>query len=166
MPSDTDDIPVAPLSDAESEDEDETQEETNDDEAVDSRGIPGWDKVDDLAKALIGLSGLSVTNSQAKEIKRLYLNLLEFDKRPLMFKSGPYRPPKGRFGRTKRLGGHVNVDSMKRCFLSAGSPASSPAKSRLVEAICILLCAQYPQPRRERGQRPRYTSRWKLVLSA
>lgn len=83
-----------------------------------------------------------------------------------MFKSGPYRPPKGRFGRTKRLGGHVNVDSMKRCFLSAGSPASSPAKSRLVEAICILLCAQYPQPRRERGQRPRYTSRWKLVLSA
>ena len=152
---------------------------------MDSRGIPGWDKVDDLAKALIGLSGLSVTNSQAKEIKRLYLNLLEFDKRPLMFKSGPYRPPKRRFGRAKRLGGHVNVDSMKRyfispsiydryiiwvhihrCFLSAGSPASSPAKSRLVEAICILLCAQYPQPRRERGQRPRYTSRWKLVLSA
>ena len=26
-----------------------TQDDTNDDEAGDSRGIPGWDKVDDLA---------------------------------------------------------------------------------------------------------------------
>ena len=81
---------------------------------MDSRGILGWDRVDELAKALVGLSGLSVTNSQAKEIKRLYDNLLEFDKRPLVFKPRPRNTLKGRFGRTKRVGGHVNVDTMKR----------------------------------------------------
>ena len=30
-----------------------------------------------------------------------------------------------------------------RCSLSAGSPASCPSKSRVVEALCILLCDQY-----------------------
>ena len=81
---------------------------------MDSRNILGWDKVDELAKALVNLSGLSVTDSQATEIQRLYHNLLEFDKRPLVFKPRPYSTPKGRFGRTKRVGGHVNVDAMKR----------------------------------------------------
>ena len=40
-------------------------------ESLDSRGIPGWDKVDKLAHALTDLSGLSVTNIQAQEIKTL-----------------------------------------------------------------------------------------------
>lgn len=55
-----------------------------------------------------------------------------------------------------------------RCFLSAGLPSSSPSLSRLVEAICILLCDRITQARREPflHGRPVYTSRWKLVLSA
>ena len=30
-------------------------------------GIPGWDRVDELAKALIELEGLAVSTSQAQE---------------------------------------------------------------------------------------------------
>ena len=57
------------------------------------------------------------------------------------------------------------MPSFFRCFLSAGSPASSPARSRVVEAICIRLCQRHPHARREVCEgRPRYTSRWKLIL--
>ena len=53
-----------------------------------------------------------------------------------------------------------------RCFLSAGFPASSPAKSRVVEALCLLLCEKFPQSRREvHAGKPCTTSRWKLILS-
>ena len=38
-----------------------------------------------------------------------------------------------------------------RCFLSAGSPASCPSRSRIVEALCILLCEKYPHPRKEQN---------------
>ena len=52
-----------------------------------------------------------------------------------------------------------------RCFLSAGSPVSSPARSRVVEAICIHLCQRHPHARKEVcGERPRHNSRWKLIL--
>ena len=53
-----------------------------------------------------------------------------------------------------------------RCFLSAGSPASSPSKSHVVEALCVELCEPITQPCRERhyGQREWYTSKWKLIL--
>ena len=54
--------------------------------AVDSRGIPGWKKVDRLARALIDLKGFCITNQQARVIQELYLDLLEYDKRPLVFR--------------------------------------------------------------------------------
>ena len=44
-------------------------------EAVDSLGIPGWDKIDQMARALVDLSGLSVTNEQARSIQQLYHHL-------------------------------------------------------------------------------------------
>ena len=46
-----------------------------------------------------------------------------------------------------------------RCFLSAGS---CPSRSRVVEALCILLCEKYPHPRKERDSQGRraYTSRY------
>ena len=62
----------------------------------------------------------------------------------------------------------AKVFSFCRCFLSAGSPASSTAKNRLVEALCIHLCTEITQPRRQNtlsGQRM-YTSRFKLILQA
>jgi hypothetical protein len=137
-----------------------------DEEAVDASGIPGWDRVDDLAKALIGLEGLAIVNSEANEIERLYNRLVEYDKRPILFKPRPQRPSRGRFSR-KKQSGHMSVEAMKRCFLSAGSPASSPSASRLVEAICIRLCDKITQPTRNKLPSGRlvYVSRWKAILS-
>ena len=39
--------------------------------AVDARGIPGWEKVDLLARALIDLNGLSISNEEARNIQAL-----------------------------------------------------------------------------------------------
>ena len=55
-----------------------------------------------------------------------------------------------------------------RCFMSGGAPASSPSKSRVVEAVCIRLCDAITQPladSRPDGS-PRYVSRWRQVLDA
>ncbi|KAK3720983.1 hypothetical protein QZH41_018540, partial [Actinostola sp. cb2023] len=160
------------MSEGSSESEDEESEEMSasgqeEDEAYDARGIPGWDKVDALAKALVELDGLSVTNAQARVIKELYENLLDYDKKPISFKTRPVKPTRGRFARSKRSG-HVTLEAMKRCFITAGAPASSPSLSRIVEAICIRLCETYPLSRTQHGHRGRkvYTSRWRLVLSA
>ena len=54
------------------------QAEAGEDDALDARGIPGWDKVHHLAKVLIDLS---ITNSQARNIKELYDALLDYDKK-------------------------------------------------------------------------------------
>ena len=86
--------------------------ENVDDEAVDYRGIPGWEKVDRLAKALLDLKGLCVTNAQAKELKMLYSQLLDYDKRPITFQPRQIKRPRGRFARSK--GGYAGVDAMKR----------------------------------------------------
>ena len=118
------------------------------------------------------LSGLSITNSQARDIidKQLYDELLEFDKRPLVFHPRPLKPPRGRFARSKSSKsyrvGSVTADHVKRAFLSARIPSSSPAKSRLVEA-CLHLCDHYPRERREVGVGGKsvYTSCWKLIIS-
>ena len=83
--------------------------------SVDSRGIPGWDKVNKLARALLSLSGLSVTNAQATQVQHLYEELVAFDKRLLVFQPRAHPPPRGRFGRTKG-GSHIGVEYMKRCF--------------------------------------------------
>ena len=87
----------------------------DEDEAVDASGIQGWDKVDALAKALMDLEGLAVTNSQAKEIQKRYDDLLEYDKRPIKFKPRLQKAPRGRFARSKgNRSGHISVEAMKR----------------------------------------------------
>ncbi len=57
--------------------------------------------MDKLARALVKLRGLCVTNAQASLIKKLYHNLLEFDKRPLVFSPRKLQAPRGRFARSK-----------------------------------------------------------------
>ncbi|XP_078667564.1 uncharacterized protein LOC144909422 [Branchiostoma floridae x Branchiostoma belcheri] len=47
--------------------------------SLDSVGIPGWDKVDRLAQALLQLKG------QATTIKKLYDELSDYDKRPITY---------------------------------------------------------------------------------
>ncbi len=92
----------------------EELEEKEDQEAVDSKGLPGWDRVDKLAEALINMEGLFVTNPKAEEVRHLYDNLLEYDKQPLKYHPMyQQNSSHGRFARKYRSG-HVGVESMKR----------------------------------------------------
>ena len=76
---------------------------------MDSLGIPGWDKVGNLASALLALDG-HVTNKQAAEIKQLHLNLEEFDRKALVF-TPRFKKAKGRFLK-KKSSGHVGTEEM------------------------------------------------------
>lgn len=78
--------------------------ETESEESLCSRGIPGWQKVNRLAQVLIGVSGLSVSHSQATEIKNLYDNLLQ---RP-----STSSPMLVSLARSK--GGHAMIDQTKQ----------------------------------------------------
>ena len=84
-----------------------------DEVAADASGIPGWDRVDDLAKALMELDGLAVNTSQAQEIEHLYNRLVDYDKRPIFFRPRRQTPSRGRFAR-KKQSGHMSVEAMKR----------------------------------------------------
>ena len=83
---------------------------------LDYFSIPGWDKVDRLAIALLDLKGRCVSTSQAEAIKKLYNELDEFDKRPLVYK--PRKPSTknpGRLGKKRFLrSGHDTVDMVRR----------------------------------------------------
>ena len=53
--------------------------------------------------------------------------------------------------------------SFYRCFLGeAGLPAQKPDASRLVEALCILLCDRNPSPRKDKAGKT--SSRWNLII--
>ena len=85
------------------------------DEAVDSQSIPGWEKVDRLARALLHPCGLCVTNLQAAEIQQLYSELLDYDKKPLTFQPRKMKPTRGRFARRKEYRvKHVGIEAVKR----------------------------------------------------
>ena len=93
--------------------EDTTTEMTDRSETVNMLGIPDLNRVDQLARALINLSGLSVTNDKARNIQQLYQQLHEYDKKPLTFSHHqPSSTQRGRFERSKR--GHTTIDQMKR----------------------------------------------------
>ena len=70
-----------------------------------------------------------------------------------------------------------------RCFLSGVSVPLKPSKSRIVEAVCILLCQKYPEAQKTFGagktllsniivdrsfyveaRRQTYLSRWKMIV--
>ena len=70
------------------------------------------------AKALLGLAQLYVMESEAKTIRRLYNDLVDFDKRSLRFQSRLLKPSRGRFARSKgKRSSHAGLDNMKRYFL-------------------------------------------------
>lgn len=82
---------------------------------LDSHGIPGWDKVDQLASALLNLSGYSVSNRDADIIKGLYDNLVDYNKQPLVFYTWQVQPTQDTFECTKRnYSGHAILDAVKR----------------------------------------------------
>ena len=75
------------------------EEMSEGDKAEDTHGIPGWEKVDRLARALLHLRGLCVTNTQAAEVQQLYSELSDYDKKPLTFQPRKIKPTRGRFAR-------------------------------------------------------------------
>ena len=111
----------------------EELEEKDDQEAVDSKGLPGWDRVDKLAEALINMEGLFVTNAKAEQVKRLYDNLLHYDKQPLKYQPMyQQHSSRGRFARKYRSG-HVGVESMKR--QEKGIKMSNPLVSCIIHNL-------------------------------
>ena len=84
-----------------------------DEEATDASGILGYDRVNDLAKALVDIHGLALTTTQEQEIEHLYNRLVDYDKRPILFRPRPQRPSRDRFAR-KKQSGHMSVEAMKR----------------------------------------------------
>ena len=92
-------VHVANVRFQDSEDEEELASASS--ETVGSSEIPGWDKV---SKALIALSGLRVTNDQARDIVRLFNNLEEHDKKPLIIYHAREGQLRGTFARSKWVG--------------------------------------------------------------
>ena len=67
-----------------------------------------------MATAPPELKGLCVTNSQAEQIKKLYDDLLPYNREPVVFKARPPKQQHGRFAGSKKKSGHVSMTSMKR----------------------------------------------------
>ncbi|XDV25488.1 hypothetical protein PO909_029404 [Leuciscus waleckii] len=119
-------------------------------------GVAGWDKVQDLAEYLVSLrQALYLDEQQVTEVIRLWTALPDGDKRKIHYQ--PRHQPKlthGRFKAPKNTGVTPGVDSVKRCLIGhPGGPAQWPSTSRLVEAMCIKLCALHRSPTKKDGVR-------------
>ncbi|CAM4568632.1 unnamed protein product [Leuciscus chuanchicus] len=119
-------------------------------------GVAGWDKVQDLAEYLVSLrQALYLDEQQVTEVIRLWTALPDGDKRKIHYQSR--HQPKlthGRFKAPKNTGVTPGVDSVKRCLIGhPGGPAQWPSTSRLVEAMCIKLCALHRSPTKKDGVR-------------
>ncbi|KAK5612407.1 hypothetical protein CRENBAI_007033 [Crenichthys baileyi] len=128
-------------------------------------GIPGWDKVQDLAEYLMSLrQALYLDEQQVTEVIRLWTALPDGDKRRINYQ--PRHQPKlahGRFKAPKNTGVTPGVESVKRSLIGhPGGPAQWPSTSRLVEAMCIKLCSLHRSPTKKDGVR---LPRWTKVLT-
>ena len=128
-------------------------------------GVAGWDKVQDLAEYLVSLrQALYLDEQQVTEVIRLWTALPDGDKRRIHYQ--PRHQPKlthGRFKAPKNTGVTPGVESVKRCLIGhPGGPAQWPSTSRLVEAMCIKLCALHKSPTKKDGVR---LPRWTKVLN-
>ena len=81
---------------------------------ADPRGIPGWDKVGQLAEELVGLTGIAVSAVQAESIKALCNALDDYNKSAIEvhFTSQQSRL-RGHFCSWK-VTGHITIEQMRR----------------------------------------------------
>ena len=70
-----------------------------------------------VTEALIGLSGLGVANDQTRDIVKMFNNLREYDKKPVMLCPAGKGLLCGTFVKCKRVG-HISMEKMKRFPLS------------------------------------------------
>ena len=132
------------------------------DTATDRKGIPGSDKVDQLAQAFLKLKGYSILDSEAANIIKLYQQLEDYEKTALRYKGVSDKPVSGSFKQNKR-GGHYDIVKMKRAFLGGKSRIMKPSKSRLTEALCIHLCQKFQAPSTKTDEKSK--SRWSTIVS-
>lgn len=134
------------------------------DEYLDEKGIPGWDKVTNLASALVESSSLAISEGEARRIIHLYSQLSDFDKRSrLDFQRPAPTRHLGRFGTGKADdsgAGRVTQEVMRMCFITAGSPPQPVNLSRIVVAVCELLFIKITKALRA----PKYEGRIDLIL--
>ena len=113
---------------------------------TDTLSIPGWDKVDALAKAILAFKDEDIqclSDQQATRLLELYEDLIDFDKKPLTFTASPKKTSfsPSRYRARKPAESHTFHSSMTRVFYSGSEAPISPEKIRLVEAICFRLAA-------------------------
>ena len=129
--------------------------------------------MEQLAKTLLSLKGLSISQEQARTVSNLYDQLDSYDKKPLVFTKQYSNRARGRFARSRRHVEDASIDYIKRCLIadlyahvyciSVGAFCLLGHQHHalhvvVVEALCILLCEKYPHPRKEPNSRA-YISR-------
>ncbi|XP_028513840.1 uncharacterized protein LOC114574708 [Exaiptasia diaphana] len=132
--------------------------------------VQGYGQVQALAEYLVSLRGsdtMAISNSQAKDIVRMWNKLDAYDKKPTKF-APRHRTKlaKGKFKQPKKRSSIVipGLDSTKRSFLGTSSgPAQWPDCNRYVEAIIIKLCDIHPVPEKSKKT---VTSRWNLICQS
>ena len=106
-------------------------------------GIPGLDKVKTLAKYLVDRQDdpwLSMT--QVARIAEYYDQLNDYDKHHLRYPARHKEHPTGQFAQRKKA--FHGITSVERAFRnSATTAANSPAISRLVEHMILMLAEIY-----------------------
>ncbi|KAM8822470.1 uncharacterized protein AB9W97_004889 [Spinachia spinachia] len=123
-------------------------------------GQPGYQHVLKLAQALVeGRNLLGLSESRVDRLVLLWTRLPEQDKQRVNYPPRyRERQPKGRFKAAKgKDTSCAGKESTQRCLLGVNSgPSTWPSASRLVEAVCTLLCNIHPAATRLCGvTRPR-----------
>ncbi|KAI4792445.1 hypothetical protein KUCAC02_033378 [Chaenocephalus aceratus] len=140
-----------------------SQQSTSVDDCVGPDNIEGYGAVQELAEFLFGLREhlLALSGDECTKIITLWQALGDFDKRKTIY------PPRhkntlkqGRFRATKKIVA-PGVESTKRCFIGAHSPAQWPDCNRVVEAIFTRLCDLYKNSVHCEGKR---VSRFTMVI--
>ncbi|XP_076876832.1 uncharacterized protein LOC143526077 [Brachyhypopomus gauderio] len=135
------------------------------DDSVGPDNIEGYRAVQNLADYLVTLKDHSFALSleESSHIITLWQALSDYDKQRMVY--APRHQAtlnKGRFRVTKKIVA-PGVESTRRCFVGANSPAQWPDCNRVVEAIFVRLCITFPNPKNIGGVR---FGRWTLICRA
>ncbi|XP_023815154.2 uncharacterized protein LOC110013889 [Oryzias latipes] len=133
------------------------------DDSVGPDNVEGYGAVQELADFLVGLrhNNLVVTAEESNRIVSLWQSLGDYDKQKTFYSQRHQAHLKqGRFRATKKIVA-PGVESTKRCFIGAHSPAQWPDCNRVSEAIFVRLCALYPNAVRCEGKK---VSRFTMVV--
>ncbi|XP_033752676.1 uncharacterized protein LOC117336296 [Pecten maximus] len=146
----------SPISDLPDSSDIPTLEDVEEDSSLgtrhDTKGFPGWEKVDSLAAYLVDrldTSKTALSVAETNHIVCLYDNLCEHDKSPTKYTTkskkevlpGPWRASR------KRSGSTPGVQASERLFMTHGRAAQTPDTNRISECVCIRLWRIYQSAR-------------------